>query len=478
MKCLSLFSSVTVATCLGLNALVPASAQDYRANDWNYREPTNQLRGNSPSTWNSAAHAEERPWYEKLPPLGVAPSTPVSAREVNIAPHFANDEYYSRGNETPSYDRGSQSTHSPYTYARQQRTPVVGEVETLPPSESAFNRILDSPRSVPPAPNPELNTHSGSGEKDYWSTGVGKDYAKSFGIGNRLRHGIGHGGAGCGPLWQAGIDFYYLRRTQASPVTVLVDDTTRSIEEFNGQSLDFGDNLGYGVRLSRNVGCGAWLDFGYFGVYDQSDAIELTGDLALVLPGFATGGNPAAYNMDYDSQLSSFEMNLRQDLCGRFGVLAGLRYINLQEDLLISSQLGAVVTLDHLDIDTNNHLFGAQLGTNVCLWSCRSLRFDAIVKCGFYLNDASVTTRSSLIGQPLTASSNPFAVAGEAGLYGTYCINDCWSIRAGYQVLGFHGIALAPEQLGVANLATDTTGINTAGSAVYGGGTVGVQYTW
>ena len=306
--------------------------------------------------------------------------------------------------------------------------------------------------------------------KDSW------DAKEGWGSGSLRK--IGAGDAGCCLLWRAAVDFYYLKRTDTSPVTILVDDTTRAIEELNAQSLDLGYNPGVGLSLSRAIGCGACLNIGYFGLYDQQATDERTGDLALVLPGFATGGNPASYRADYKSELHSLEINIRQSLSDRFGLFAGVRYINLQEDFLLSSQIGAVVTLQHYDIDTDNNLFGFQFGTDVRLVRCGALQIDALVKCGFYMNDASQTTSSALIGTPVNASNDAFAVAGDAGVYATYCINSCLSVRAGYQVLGLHGLALAPEQLQQSNLATGTAGINTTGSALYGGATAGFQYAW
>ncbi len=465
MKCLSLFSSMTVATCLGLNSFAPVAAADYRANDGYYGSPTNQLRDDA-RQWAPQARRTEVPWYEKLP--GIVATDPASSANYDAAPsQFANRESY-----------GWPSDDSPYSYARQQHKPVIGEVEALPQSQHAFDSIVEAPGDYPQQGHPQqTNSHYPYPQQTTdWTSKQAWGSQKT--VGNRLRQRIGSSGYNCGVLWQAAADIYFLQRTTTSPVTILVDDTTRSIEEFNTQALDFDHDMGYGVRLSRDLGCGSYLDIGYFGVFDQQAAIERTGDLALVLPGFATGGNPAAYNMDYQSELHSGEVNIRQNLCGRFNLLAGLRYINLNEDLLISSQLGAVVTPDHLDIGVDNNLFGAQLGTGVCLLNCGALQIDALVKCGFYYNDASVTTRSSLIGQRLTANNNGFAMAGEVGLYGTYCINNCWSVRGGIQALGLNGLALAPEQLGQANLATDTTGINTAGTAIYTGATLGVQYAW
>lgn len=448
----SLFGSISIATCLGVSALTSLIAADFQPTYRYEGQPPNRLRG-TVDTNIAVSNDAGVPWYEKLPELQTASGQTRYSDDVQSV----RSRHPLHGNITPTDDT------SQHYFVRQQQGPIVGEVQPLPPGQHAFDSMIQSP-------------NSSMVQQDTWDPKKG--WGTTHGWGDRVRTRFGVGNAGCCPLWQGAIDFYYLQRTTTCPITVLVDDTTRTIEEFNAQSLDFDHNMGYGLRLSRALGCGTSIGVGYFGLYDQSTAIERTGDLALVVPGFATGGNPASYNMDYQSQLQSFDINIRQDICGRFGLLAGLRYINLDEDLLISSQLGAVVTPQHYAIDVNNNLFGAQLGTDVCLARCGRLQFDALVRCGFYLNNASQTTGSALIGTPVTASKDAFALAGDAGLYATYCFTPNLSIRAGYQVLGLNGIALAPEQLQQSNLATARAGIDTSGSAFYGGGTLGLQYAW
>ena len=453
MKRFSLFGSAALATCLGLNALVPAVATEFTPNYRYEGLPPNRLRTTTAAP-PAATNATPVPWYENLPELRTPTTYTHEASQLRSLP----DRLPRQGNEYSETD----DYHN--YFVRQQSQPVIGEVESLPPGQHAFDSMIQSPNSYPMQQEGAWDPKHDWGTKDVWGGGA--------------RHRFGVRNAGCGTLWMAAVDFYYLTRTTTSPVTVLVDDTTRAIEEFNAQSLGFGENMGYGLRLSRDIGCCTSVNFGYFGIYDQQAATELTGDLALVVPGFPTGGNPASYNSDYQSQLHSAEVNIRQGLGGRFGLSAGLRYINLNEDFLISSQLGAVVTLQHYDITTNNNLFGAQFGTDVCLVRWRNLQFDAFVNCGFYLNNASQTTSSVLIGPAVTATNDAFAVAGSAGIFATYCFNNAWSVRAGYQVLGLHGVALAPEQLYQSNLATSTAGIDTTGSAFYSGASLGLQYAW
>ena len=394
--------------------------------------------GNDYYSRNRGAAAQQVPWYDKHPELQTA------------------GDYRSVHHDT-------RMDNAPLTYATRQHTPPIDHPAPLPPPHESFDPVPQLRESFSPA-------QSDWGPKQTWPE-------TPFGarVQNRLRSGA----ASCGPLWQVGVDFLYMKRTVTSPVTILVDATTQTIEEFNAQSLDFGHRPGLGVRLSRDIGCGASVNFGYLGLYDQQAIDERGGDLALVLPNLVVAVNPSSYRTQYESQLNSFEVNLRQDVCGRFGLSAGLRYINLDDNLLIGSEIGAILTPRHYDIDVDNNLFGAQFGTDVCLMQWNALKIDAMIRCGFYWNNASQTTGTSLVANPdVIASHDTFAVSGEAGIFATYCLTDRWSLRAGYQVLGLHGVALAPEQLQQSNILTRRADIDASGSVLYGGGTFGAQYVW
>lgn len=457
MKCRTLFGAAFLA-CLGLSAASFAQlpTEPYTS-PYNGEQPRNTLRplpptialtrsGDSPSNTDTVTVPSRNATPGQLP--GYADGDNAELGGQPSAPGFGSvlfDQLRSVSNRN-----------------RQTR-----QFTSAPPRQT-LEQSPDTPHRVElPA---QVHDGVGSGlavDNNFGGSAITFDAAPTIGcapIGPR------------GPLWLGRVDFYMLKRTDTNPLTVLVDETTRTIPEFDAQHLEFDYEFGVGATLARCLGCGSSLQLGYFGVYDHDAFTELNGDLALVVPGFAIGNNPADFAMNYESELHSGEININQQLCNRFTLLAGFRYIHLRDDLQISSQIGPAVVLDTYGIDAVNNLYGFQLGSQVMVGRWGRFQLDALVKCGVYLNDTEQTTHSSLTAIPaVTAHADTFATGGEAGLFGTYCITDCWSVRAGYQVLGLNGVTLAPEQLQESNLTTGLAGIDPNGSIFYHGATVGIQ---
>jgi hypothetical protein len=77
-----------------------------------------------------------------------------------------------------------------------------------------------------------------------------------------------------------------------------------------------------------------------------------------------------------------------------------------------------------------------------------------------------------------SATDADTAFVGELALTGSYVINDRWSARAGYQVLWVDGVALAPDQIAVSNVATGASTLDVGGDPIYHGFTLAAEYVW
>ena len=69
------------------------------------------------------------------------------------------------------------------------------------------------------------------------------------------------------------------------------------------------------------------------------------------------------------------------------------------------------------------------------------------------------------------------AILGEVGLTAKYRLTDHVAIRAGYQFMLLHGVALAPDQIATSDVVTETTSTK-LGSLITHGGTFGVEVFW
>ena len=97
-------------------------------------------------------------------------------------------------------------------------------------------------------------------------------------------------------------------------------------------------------------------------------------------------------------------------------------------------------------------------------------------KAGLYSCDASNrgtfdADSSHFEGNGSTAQA---AFLGEIGLSAVYRLTQRWSLTAGYQAMWLDGIALAPNQIAVTDIATQQGGITTDGYLFFQGASVGV----
>ena len=82
---------------------------------------------------------------------------------------------------------------------------------------------------------------------------------------------------------------------------------------------------------------------------------------------------------------------------------------------------------------------------------------------------------------PSRAATSHAAFAGEAGLQVKYQLTKGLALKAGYEALWLDGVALAPGQI-QETLTTLTSvtalGVNCRSSALFQGGTVGLEYSF
>ena len=155
-------------------------------------------------------------------------------------------------------------------------------------------------------------------------------------------------------------------------------------------------------------------------------------------------------------------------------MLAGFRWAEIRESL--NGDEGVLDTTETIwdpvgGIKTNN-LYGFQIGADAILLQRGCWTLDGIVKAGIFDNHAEQLTFSSNPEEPfsISDSTNHTAFLGEVGLQAKCQVTDCLTLKAGYQVLWFDGIALAPAQL------TNISGIDTAGTIIFQGANAGLEY--
>jgi hypothetical protein len=276
-------------------------------------------------------------------------------------------------------------------------------------------------------------------------------------------------------------------------------------------SLTYHDNSGYGVDLS------------YFNVLGLSAAKAVGPDnprdwLVMKAPGtfWQTQDFPyQAMAWKDATSLYSFEANGRLDLSRRVTVLAGLRWLQINDSLqgtLTPADRTAPTWKQHcfddslLDLPSQcssdyypggtagiyppfwttsvtNNLYGAQVGLEGKLLELGRLSLDGTIKAGLFDDNAEQSTTVSMRKQlfPSQAAANHAAFAGEAGLQVKYQLTKGLALKAGYEALWLDGVALAPGQIqetSTTQTSVSALGVNCRSSALFQGGTVGLEYSF
>jgi hypothetical protein len=238
------------------------------------------------------------------------------------------------------------------------------------------------------------------------------------------------------------------------------------------------------------------FEVGYFGLYGSQATKSAFGNNSLTIPGDLGAASNNFLNADritanYRSDLHNLEFNCVKSccLCGdRVDFLCGLRFLNLNETFTLTGDDSADEGIGTYTVKTNNYLYGLQLGGRYtrcyCNWSVQ-----LIGKAGVFVNDATqwqqVLDAPFNAGVPfqlrpaIAASGASVAGLGELGIVAIRPLNDTWSLRVGYNVLGIGGLALAPDQLDFTDVAgVSGSRLNTCGWVFFHGGLLGLQAAW
>lgn len=177
--------------------------------------------------------------------------------------------------------------------------------------------------------------------------------------------------------------------------------------------------------------------------------------------------------------------------------LAGIRYFRFDEYFQYASSVGGGYTFAprelYYDLDTENNLFGFQIGGIAQRSFLRCWSLYAGTKLGIYNNrinyysriygasgDAIVNT-GSYTGSAYNVYSNKddLSFLGELNVGVRYQFARCWRATLGYRAIAATGIALAPEQIpynfsympGVRYIDSDS-------SLILHGAYAGIEFRW
>ncbi len=280
-------------------------------------------------------------------------------------------------------------------------------------------------------------------------------------------------------LWTLQGNGLYMTRGNSSSFPLLLDGGGATV--VNADQMDFGWNVGFDVALSRRLGDNQNIEMRYFQI-DGWDAVfssPFVGTDAIATSPPSTLFVAGTVDYLYQSSIHSAEINLVNRLLPNesFRLSLGFRWMELSENLLQTFSPAAVL----FEIDTNNHLYGLQLGGDAVLFHGNRFNVAGWIKGGIYANVADQS--SAITGGPVFsngAGETTPAFVGETGLIADFALTQSISLVGGYQLMWVSGVALAADQL--PNMSSALTGLVPTGldqsDVFYHGAIFGVDIHW
>jgi hypothetical protein len=286
-------------------------------------------------------------------------------------------------------------------------------------------------------------------------------------------------------------------------------------EAFNSNQFRQGFSAGPKLGLTYRGDSGRGAELSFFNIFGQS-ATRSTGPtspqdwLVMKAPGTFWQTQDFAYQaMTWKATTSLYgvEANGRLSLSDRVTVLGGVRWFRLNDDLqgtltpadLTEPSWKQNAYTDNLsqitpggpagnyppfwNTSATNNLYGAQIGVGATILEAGRLSLYGLLKAGLFDNNATQSTGVSMRKSvyPSQATTNRPAFVGEAGLQLKYQAGDDVTLKLGYTVLWFTGVALAPGQIretSTTPTAVRALGVNCGSNIVFQGTTAGLEYSF
>lgn len=304
------------------------------------------------------------------------------------------------------------------------------------------------------------------------------------------------------PRWQAQVDALMLWQGNIPSRVLYTDGVTGAPAlDVNQAQTQMAAGMRYGLMLNLDPVYaieGNYMNVSSFsGNASTPDGIYGQNNLAAPSLGPADGILFTSANVTTSGTISGAELNWRRRTCSPVTWLAGFRWIEWNQGLLVQDRFRFDPAFDqppgtsNLDVATGNNLYGGQIGMDLCLWNRRTsaIQVNGVGKAGVFYNHASYQRTVGAFMQdgypsqqlgPAAATADQTSFVGELGVNASLRITDWLSWRAGYSLFWLSCVATPAEQLSVTNLldAPPTALIDTNGSVLLHGVTTGLEARW
>lgn len=243
------------------------------------------------------------------------------------------------------------------------------------------------------------------------------------------------------PNWYISVAALALQRSTPSDGTIVAANPAGT-PFMTGDVFDFGWSPG----IDAAIGVGL---FGNETIEARAMYSKMDSDYSFVSPGNFigvgfTGPGGTVFNSEYETTLTSWEVNWRHHFNDRLSVLAGFRSLGIEDTM--KTVLNANVATGLYEAD--NDMLGAQIGAKFSVFDQSApFQFDVSGKIGVFSNKSESGIRefqgNNFIGEFQSGSMRETNYAAELGVTAGYNVFGSISLTAGYQLLWVDDLALA-----------------------------------
>ena len=246
---------------------------------------------------------------------------------------------------------------------------------------------------------------------------------------------------------------------------------------------DFGYEQGMRLSAIRRLDCLDGWEVAYVGSFEwnevgQANGIGLNSGLNSTTVNLSEFNNASLHREAYRGRLNSAEINRRWYGWDVISTLAGVRYMNVDEDFLFNST--GMAGTGELFVEANNHAVGPQVGVEM-MHPLGNWMTTATVKGAVMLNSADVNLRLVNAGAVEVANADDnlhFASVLEFGYYGSYQLTPHINVRAGYEFWWLYGVAGVRGQVGSPVTLATGSRVDSNNNVYFHGATVGLEMVW
>lgn len=282
-------------------------------------------------------------------------------------------------------------------------------------------------------------------------------------------------------------DFIYMKRAELRGHTLVENSSTSAL---NSDALvdAFNFEPGFRAGMSYFFNEKSTLELQGIWIEEWEAGRTVSGSSSLSFPFQSSGYSydftqASSAHAHYGSRLWDVELNYWYNVTPRkvnyfsFASIFGLRYTELDELFNLAFTRGSDTS--HYRIKTKNHLYAAQIGFNFAMNPYRKLSWEATAKVGAAINNASDNTfigdyNDSTTLRDFSVTKCHGAFLADVALSVAYQFWAHFGVHAGYQMLYYTGVGLAPEQVNT-RVAGNVDEFNVDGQALIHGLFVGIN---